>query len=253
MLLLFDVGNSNISFAIYNDDELINKWRIKTDINKTADEYSIILGNLIKDYPIDGIVIASVVPIVTSLLSAFCVKYLNTEPLVIGPGIKTGLDIKLNNPKEIGADLIASAVGAKVKYLQPSIIIDMGTATTISLLDKNCFNGGVLMPGVETSLFGLVTKTALLPHIDIKAPKNIIERETVACMQSGIVFGNSAMLDGMIDLIEAEFGEKCFIIATGGLAKYIIPHCKHQIKLDKHLIYDGLREIYSKNKLIEAK
>src|SRR5690554_4481995 len=247
MLLLFDVGNSNISFAVYEDKQLIKKWRIKTDINKTADEYSIILNSLIGNYKINGVVIASVVPIITSLLSSFSRKYLNTEPLVIGPGIKTGLDIKLNNPKEIGADLVASATGARLKYPQPSIIIDMGTATTITLLDNNTFNGGVVIPGIETSLYGLVTKTALLPHIDIKAPNRIIERETVSCMQSGIVYGTASMIDGMIELFEEEFGEKCSIIATGGLAKYIIPHCKHQIKLDKYLIYDGLIELYRKN------
>ncbi len=247
MLLLFDVGNSNISFAVYDEDNLINKWRIKTDINKTADEYSIILNNLIEKYTIHGIVIASVVPIITNLLNTFCTKYLNLKPLIIVPGIKTGLDIKLNNPKEIGADLVASAVGAMKKYPQPSIIIDMGTATTITLLDFNSFYGGAVIPGVETSLFGLVTKTALLPHIDLKAPKRVVEKETVACMQSGIIFGSASAIDGMIDRIEEEIGKKCFVVATGGLAKYIIPYCKHQITLDKYLIYEGLIEIYQKN------
>lgn len=247
MLLLFDVGNSNISFALYDNDTLMNKWRIKTDINKTADEYSIILNSLLENYKIDGIVIASVVPNITSLIASYCRKYLHLEPLVIGPGIKTGLDIKLNNPKEIGADLIASAVGAKIKYKQPCIIIDMGTATTITIVDNNSFYGGAVMPGVETSLYGLVTKTALLPHIDIKAPNRIIERETVSCMQSGIVYGTATMIDGMIKLFEEEHGKKCFVVATGGLAKYIIPHCKNQIMLDKYLIYDGLNELYKKN------
>ncbi len=249
MLLLFDVGNSNISFAIYEEKQLIDKWRIKTDINKTADEYSILLNNLIDKYSIHGIVIASVVPIVTKQLNTFCRKHLKIEPLIIIPGVKTGLDIRLNNPKEIGADLVAAAVGAMIKYPQPCIIIDMGTATTITLLDQNTFHGGVLLPGIETSLYGLVTKTALLPHIDIKAPKRVIEKETVSCMQSGIVYGTASTIDGMIARIEQEYNKKCFTVATGGLAKYIIPHCQHQIKLDRFLIYDGLIEIFNKNNI----
>lgn len=249
MLLLFDVGNSNISFAAYDNENLINKWRIKTDINKTADEYSIILNNLINGYKIEGIVIASVVPNITNLIASYCRKYLHLEPLIIGPGIKTGLDIKLNNPKEIGADLIATAVGAKTKYEQPCIIIDMGTATTITLIDNNAFYGGVVMPGVETSLYSLVAKTALLPHIEIKVPNRVIERETVSCMQSGIIHGTCTMLDGMIELFEAEHGKKCFVIATGGLAKYFVPHCKHQIKIDNYLVYEGLIDIYKRNSI----
>ncbi|HEY8365412.1 MAG TPA: type III pantothenate kinase [Haloplasmataceae bacterium] len=248
MLLLFDVGNSNISFAIYKENELLNKWRIKTDINKTADEYAIIINSLLHDYSIAGVVIASVVPLITSLINTYCRKYLHIEPLIIGPGIKTGLDIKLNNPKEIGGDLIASAIGAITNYPQPCIIIDMGTATTFSLVDNNTFFGGIIIPGIETSLYGLISKTALLPHIDIKAPKRIIEKETVACMQSGIVYGSATMIDGMIAKVEKEYGKKCNIIATGGLAKYIVPYCQRPIILDKYLIYKGLIDLYYKNK-----
>ncbi|MDF2700233.1 MAG: coaX [Haloplasmataceae bacterium] len=249
MLLLFDVGNSNISFAIYENEKFIHEFRIKTDINKMMDEYAIIINNLISKYTIDAVVIGSVVPIITYNLESYSNDYLNIKPLTIGPGVKTGLDIKLNNPKEIGADLVASAVGSIIKYPQPTIIIDMGTATTISLVDNNTFYGGAVMPGVETSLYGLVTKTALLPHIDIKAPKRVVERETVACMQSGVVYGTASMLDGMIERIEKEINKKCFVIATGGLSKYITPHCNHKITSDPNLIYDGLVEIYKKNLL----
>ncbi len=251
MLLLFDVGNSNISFAVYENEELIDRWRIKTDVNKTADEYSIILNNLITKDSIHGVVIASVVPIITNLLNTYCTKYLAINPITVIPGIKTGLDIRLNNPKEIGADLVGSAVGAMIQYPQPCIILDMGTATKITLIDHNTFHGGAILPGIETSLYSLVTKTALLPSIDIKAPKRVIEKETVAAMQSGIVFGTASAIDGMIDRIEQEYGKKCFIIATGGLAKYIVPHCLHQIKLDKYLIYEGLIEIYKRNNEIK--
>jgi type III pantothenate kinase len=248
MKLLVDVGNSNINLALYNEEEnCTNKWRIKTDTNKTADEYSIILNSLLEDYTIEAVVIASVVPVITHLLEAYSKKYLKLTPLVLSQGIKTGLDIKLNNPKEIGADLVAAAVGSMIHYPQPTIIIDMGTATTISFIDHNTFFGGAVFPGLETSLFGLVSKTALLPQIDIKAPKKVIEKETVACMQSGIVYGTASMLDGMIERIEDECGKPCHVVATGGLSKYITPYCKHKISLDKNLIFTGLLEIYKKN------
>jgi len=250
MKLLIDVGNSNINLALYdNSDQCTNKWRIKTDTNKTADEYSILLNSLLNGHDIDAVVIASVVPIITHLLEAYSKKYLNITPLTLSPGVKTGLDIRLNNPKEIGADLVAAAVGSICKYPQPTVIIDMGTATTITYVDHNTFYGGSVVPGVETSLYGLVSKTALLPHIDIKAPKKVIEKETVASMQSGIVFGTASMLDGMIERIEEESGKKCYVVATGGLSKYITPYCKHKITLDKNLIYDGLLEIYKRNQI----
>lgn len=248
MLLLFDVGNSNVGIAAYENETLIEKWRIKTDINKTADDYSITLNTLLAKYQIEDVVIGSVVPIITNLLITYCKKYLNIEPITLVQGIKTGLDIRLNNPKEIGADLVATALGSINHYPQPTIIVDMGTATKITLVDNNTFHGGAIIPGVEISLHGLVNATALLPHIDIKAPKRVIEKETVSCMQSGIVYGTAATIDGMIDKIESEYGKKCFVVATGGLAKYIIPHCSHQITLDKFLIYKGLIEIFKKNK-----
>jgi len=195
MFLLIDVGNSNIKLALYNDEETcISKWRITSNVNKTADEYSIILNNLLVGNDIHAVVIASGVPIITHLLEEYSKKYLKIEPLVLTPGIKTGLDIRLNNPKEIGADLVASSVGSMKYYPQPTIIIDMGTATTLTLVDNNCFYGGALIPGVETSLYGLVSRTALLPQIDIRAPKKVIEKETVACMQSGLVFGTASMM-----------------------------------------------------------
>lgn len=249
MVLLIDVGNSNINLGLYDHaDEPVNFWRIKTDKNKTSDEYAIILNNLLLDEPIEGVVIGSVVPVITQLLIHYSLKYLNIEPLVLGTGIKTGLDIHLNNPREIGADLVATTVGAMNKHPQPTIIIDLGTATTMSLVENNIFHGGVVIPGVETSLHGLVANTALLPQIEIKAPKRVVEKETIACMQSGIVYGTASMLDGMIDRIEEEHGKKCYKVATGGLAKFIIPHCKHDITIDNNLIFEGLLAIYHKNK-----
>lgn len=247
MLLLFDVGNSNIGFSIYDNNEIQNKWRIRTDINKTEDDYSITLNSLLANQDIHAVVISSVVPLITHILQSYCKNYLKLKALIVEPGIKTGLDVKLNNPKEIGADLVSSAVGSMNQYPQPTIIIDMGTATTFTLLDNNTFLGGAVMPGIETSLYGLVSKTALLPHIYIKAPKRIVEKETVSCMQSGIVYGTASMIDGMIERIEKEIHKKCYVVATGGLAKYIIPHCNNKITLDKNLIYTGLVSIHNKN------
>lgn len=247
MKLLIDVGNSNINLALHDGSQYVAKWRVKSDVNKTSDEYSIILNNLLKDYQIEAVVIASVVPVITTLLQEYCHKYLKIEPLILTPGIKTGLDIRLYNPKEIGADLVAAAVGAMAKYPQPLIIIDMGTATTFSYVDHHVFHGGAVLPGVETGLYGLISKTALLPQIDIKAPKRVIEKETIACMQSGIVYGTASTIDGMIERIEEEFNSKAFVVATGGLSANIVPHCKHKITLDRDLIFDGLIEIYHKN------
>lgn len=251
MKLLFDVGNSNTNFTVYDDqDESVGKWRIRTDTNKTADEYSIILNPLINEFDIEVVVISSVVPIVTVAIEYYVTKYLKLEPLILSPGIKTGLDIRINNPKEIGADIVATAVGAIKKYPQPMIVIDMGTATKVTYVDNNTFYGGAIVPGIETSLHGLVSRTALLPHqIELKAPKKVIEKETIACMQSGLIYGNAAMLDGLIERFEQESGKKCYVVATGGLAKYVIPYCRHQVTLDKNLIYDGLLEIYYKNQV----
>lgn len=249
MVLLIDVGNTNINLGLYDEEnnEPNQFWRIKTDKNKTSDEYAIILNNLLNDVTVKGVVIGSVVPAITQVLEYYSKKYLNLSPLILGSGIKTGLDIHLNNPREIGADLVATAVGAMNKYPQPTIVIDMGTATTMTLIENNIFHGGAVIPGVETSLHGLVSNTALLPQIEIKAPKRVIEKETIACMQSGLVYGTAAMIDGMIDRIEREHGRSCYVVATGGLAKYIIPHCNHKITYDTNLIFDGLLAIYHKN------
>ncbi|ERJ11547.1 type III pantothenate kinase [Haloplasma contractile] len=248
MILLFDVGNSNIGFAIYEERAgLIKKWRIRTKLDRTSDEYAMIIDNMIKDYDINHIVIGSVVPIITDLLIDFSEAYHNIKPLVIGPGVKTGLDIKLNNPKEIGADLVATAVGALSGHSGPLIVIDLGTATKLTYVENNTFYGGLVTPGVETSLHGLVNNTALLPHIEMKAPKRVVCRGTVTAMQSGIVYGTASMIDGLIEKIETEQGQNCTLVATGGLSKYIIPHCKRDITLDQDLIFKGLIEIYHKN------
>lgn len=249
MVLLIDVGNSNINLALYdNDDQPKHFWRIKTDRNKTTDEYAIILNNLFFGETIEGVVIGSVVPTITQLLIDYAHKYLEVEPLVLGTGLKTGLDIHLNNPREIGADLVATAVGAMNKYPQPTIIIDLGTATTLSLIENNIFHGGIIVPGIETSLNSLVANTALLPHVELKAPRRVVEKETIACMQSGIIYGTAAMLDGLIDRMEEEFGKRCFVVATGGLARFIVQHCKHKITYDERLIFEGLLAIYHKNR-----
>lgn len=248
MLLLFDVGNSNIVMGIAEDRKIINTWRIRTNIGKTADEYAIIFNSYLKDYSIKCVIISSVVPQITEILSEYADTNLSLKPLIVGQGIKTGLNITLHNPKEIGADLVAGAIGGIIKYKTPLIIIDLGTATTFSVVVDNVFHGGVILPGVETSLYGLVQKTSLLPTIDFNAPDKVTGKSTVQCMQSGIIYGTASMIDGMIDRITNEHQMEFTVIATGGLAKVIAPHCKTDIILDRNLILDGLIELYYKNK-----
>lgn len=247
MILLFEVGNSNIVMGLADDYKITNIWRIRTNTKKTADEYAIIFNNYIKDINLDGIMISSVSPQLTDILVEYSKKHLDMKPIVVGPGIKTGLQIKLHNPKEIGADLVTGAIGAIYKYSQPAIIIDLGTATKLFVVTDNAFQGGIIAPGVEISLNALVNETALLPKISLDAPKNTICKDTVSCMQSGLVFGTAAMIDGMIEKIKEEYPLDFTIIATGGLSESIIPHCKHEIIIDKELLLHGLIHLYNKN------
>ena len=186
----------------------------------------------------------SVAASVSSAIALLC----DTVPLILGPGVKTGLNIKIDNPAQLGADLAAGAVGALHEYRVPCIIIDMGTATTVSVLDKDgAFLGGTIGPGVRMTMRALAEGTAALPAISISAPKSVIGKNTVDCMQSGIVLGTAAMLDGIIDRIEEELGETATVVATGGLSKEIINYCKNDIIYNEHLLLDGLRIIFEKN------
>ena len=253
MLLAADVGNTNITLGVFEEETLKCTARLATDTKLTGDQYAISVKDVlalngISSFDIEDAVICSVVPSVSTALSAAVSKLFSIVPLVLGPGVKTGLNIKIDNPAQLGADLAAGAVAAVHEYTMPCVVIDMGTATTISVLDKNgCFLGGSIGAGVRLTLKALTENTAQLPEISISAPTKVIGTNTADCMRSGLIFGTAAMLDGLLARIEEELGESPTVIATGGLSKDIIPLCKSEIIYNENLLLEGLRYIYEKN------
>ena len=253
MLLAVDIGNTNITLGAFEDSNLEFTARLATDTRKTADQYAVEIKNLLSLYSlqteeIEDCIIASVVPAVGKSISRAVSKLCNIVPLMLGPGVKTGLNIKMDDPSQLGADLVAGAVGALDAYHTPCVVIDMGTASTISVLDRNgAFLGGVIAAGVRLTLKALTENTAQLSSIPIEAPESVIGANTTECMQSGLVYGTAAMLDGLLLRIEKELGEKPTVVATGGLSKEIICHCDTNIIYNENLLLDGLRVIYEKN------
>lgn len=251
MLLAVDVGNTNIVLGVIDGEELVSSGRVSTNIHETEDEcamkiYSFL--NLHNNIQIDGAIISSVVPALVTTLKKAIYTVCKVNAIVVGPGIKTGLSIKIDDPAQLGADLVVGAVAAKEKYPQPTIIFDLGTATTGSVLDKDGnFLGGTITTGVKTSINALSAGAALLPQIDITAPKKIIGTNSIESMQSGCVIGTACMIDGLIDKFEQELGEKAMVVVTGGLGKSIAKNCSHDMIIDENLLIDGLRIIYNKN------
>ena len=253
MLLAIDVGNTNIVIGVLEGEQILYKGRLHTNIKATTDEYAIKLHAFLQLHgvidKIDGAIIASVVPpLVRSLKKA--VKLVTDQTaLVVGPGIKTGLSIKIDDPSQLGADMVVGAVAAKESFPCPIIIFDLGTATTGSVIDKNGdFIGAIITSGVKTSLNSLASGTALLPQIEISAPKKVIGTNSIDSMRSGAVIGTAAMIDGLIDRLEDEIGEKATVVITGGLGNQIAKNCKHEVNLNPNLLLDGLKIIYDKNK-----
>ena len=254
MILTVDIGNSNIVLGGVADDKILMEARLRTDATKTSDEYCIDLSRILDVYnftaeDIEGSIIASVVPQVLNSMQTAIKKLTGKTSLVVGPGLKTGLNIKIENPSQTGADLVVGNVAALREHKPPLIVIDMGTATTMTVLDETgALIGGCICPGVKISLDALTERTALLPGLQLDQPKKAIGRNTIDCMRSGIMMGNACMLDGMVERMEAELGHKCTVIATGGIAKFIIPLCKTPMIYDKDLIVKGLAALYRDNK-----
>ena len=253
MILTIEIGNSTITLGGVEGNDIRFECRINTDRVKTSDTYCIDLKTLLEIYgveleKIEGVIIASVVPQVLNSVRTAIRKLLGKEPLVVGPGLKTGLDIRLENPGQMGAGLVAADVAALSEHKPPLIIIDMGTATTMAVLDPNGAHlGGCVCPGVKISLEALTGNTSLLPGIQLDSPKQALGRNTADAMRSGIMFGTASMLDGMIDRFRAETGWDFTIVATGGLAKRIVPLCHNEIVYDRHLIIKGLARLYRDN------
>lgn len=254
MLLAIDIGNTNITLGAYEDEILRFTARLATAHGTTSDQYAVEIKNILELYGlnadrIEDCIISSVVPSVGGAVCNAVSLLCDIVPLELGPGVKTSLNIKIDNPAQLGADLVAGAVGAIIEYTLPCVVIDMGTASTISVIDRNgAYLGGVISAGVRLTLKALTENTAQLPSIDINAPKSVIGSNTVDCMKSGLIYGTAAMLDGLLDRISEELGEVPTVVATGGLSKDIIIHCKNNIIYNSNLLLDGLREIYEKNR-----
>ena len=254
MLLALDVGNTNIVLGCFDGEEILFRERVSTNQQATDLEYATRIRMALDMYGIERksiteAIISSVVPSVTNTLKQAVVKYLGCTPLIVGPGIKTGLSIVIDNPAQLGSDLVVDAVAGISEYPVPLIIIDMGTATTFSLIDaKKRYMGGVIMTGMAVSTEALVSRTSQLPRIAFEAPKSVVGTNTIDCMKSGIMYSTACALDGMIDRIEEEAGEKCTVVATGGLAGTVVPLCRKDIILDDDLLLKGLHVIYEKNR-----
>lgn len=254
MLLAIDIGNTNLVIGGIRDDQLVFKARIATDRLRTSDQYGVEIKNMIEAFgysisDIDDCIISSVVPPVFNSVKTGVIKVIGKQPMVVGPGLKTGLNIHMDVPSQVGSDRIVIAVAALAEYAAPLILMDLGTATTMEVVEPdNVYMGGIIFPGVRVSLDALTSRTAQLPGISLDKPKNVIGKNTVDCMRSGMMYGTAAMLDGLIDRIEEELGHSSTLIATGGLAQFITPLCKHQIILEKNLLLKGLNLIYKKNK-----
>ena len=254
MILTVDVGNSNVVLGAVRGDEIVFEARLRTDATKTSDEYCIDLKMVLEVYHVkaedfEGAIIASVVPQVLNSMKTAIIKLTGKAPLVVGPGLKTGLNIAIDNPSQAGADLVVGCVAALREHKAPMIIVDMGTATTMIVVDKNnAMIGGCIMPGVKISMDALTDRTALLPGLQLDQPRKAIGRNTIDCMRSGLMMGAACMIDGMIDRMEEELGYKTSVIATGGIAKFVLPMCRHEITYDRDLLVKGLSALYRDNK-----
>ncbi len=252
MVFAVDIGNSNIVIGCFENNEIMFTERISTSLTATDLEYAmnfkmILDLHSVKRESVNGAIISSVVPSITSVVKEAIRKIIGYDALVVGPGVKTGLVIRIDTPAQLGSDLVVDAVAAINEYPLPLVIVDMGTATTMSVIDKNkCYLGGMIMPGLKVSVESLSGKTSQLPKIGFDAPKKLIGANTVDCMKSGALYGTASMIDGMIDRIADELGEKPTVIATGGLASTVIPLCRKEITIDDSLLLKGLMLLYVK-------
>lgn len=254
MILAIDVGNTNVVLGCIEDGQIVHVLRAHTNLLATSAEYAISLQQLLSFYHIDpasfeGAILSSVVPPVTEVLEV-AVRELTGRPcLVVGPGMKTGLNVRVDDPGTVAGDLVVGSVAAMACYGAPVIVVDMGTATTMVVIDRDgVFRGGAILPGVKLGYRALASGTSLLPEISITAPKKVVATNTVDCMRSGAVFGTAAMIDGLADRMEAELGYPLPLVATGGLAPAVAPFCKREVLCDDNLLLRGLWVLWERNK-----
>ena len=253
MILAIDIGNTNIVIGCIRDNRILFVERLYTDVKQSELEYAISVKNVLEIYGVNrrelkGGIISSAVPPVTGTIRNAAAKVIGKELLVVGPGVKTGLDIRIDNPAQLGPDLVVGAVAGIEEYGCPLVIIDLGTATTFTVVnEKRQVIGGMILPGVGVALDSLTNRTSQLPKISLDPPKKLIGSNTVDCMKSGVLYGNACCADGMIGRIREELGTELHVVATGGMAKHIIPHCREEIHMDDALLLKGLNLIYQRN------
>ncbi|MDD4146301.1 MAG: type III pantothenate kinase [Clostridia bacterium] len=254
MLLVIDVGNTHTVLGIYQDEHLLKHWRISTKLNRTVDEYGVFLRNLFLHNDLDyheikDIVVSSVVPPLILTLEGIARRYFELEPLIIGPGVKTGMPLLYDNPREIGADRIVNAVAGYELYGGPLLIVDFGTATTFCVISKKGeYLGGAITVGLDVAMEALFQKTAKLPRIELKKPFKVIGRNTEASMQSGLYYGFVGQVEGIVRRIKEEMGEDLFVVVTGGMSKFIVSESAIIDKVDPFLTLEGLKIIYKRNR-----
>ena len=254
MLLAIDIGNTNLVIGCFQGNQLVFKARIATDRARTSDQYGVEIKNMMEAYgvqirDIDDCIISSVVPPVFNSVRTGVIKIIGKQPMVVGPGLKTGLNIQMDVPSQVGSDRIVIAVAALAEYQAPLILMDLGTATTLEVVEPdNRYLGGVILPGVKISMEALTSRTAQLPGISLDKPRQVIGKNTIDCMRNGIMHGTAAMIDGLVERMEAELGHRTTLVATGGMAQFIVPLCKREIILEKNLLLKGLNILYQKNK-----
>ncbi|HEY3489677.1 MAG TPA: type III pantothenate kinase [Candidatus Deferrimicrobiaceae bacterium] len=253
MLLVIDIGNTNTVLGVFDGESLIHHWRIFTNREKTSDEYGILIRNLyaashFSSREITAIIISSVVPPITPIFVELCSSYFGITPVVVGPGIKTGVSIKMDNPKEVGADRIVNAAAAHVKYKTHCIIVDFGTATTFDYVSAaGDYMGGVIAPGVNISAEALFRQASKLPRIEVVKPAAVVGKNTVTAMQSGLFFGYVSLVEGIVDRMKKELKVDPIVVATGGLARVFSGETTRIQIIDENLTLEGLRIIYEKN------
>lgn len=257
MLLAIDIGNSNILFGVYSEDRLLETFRLETDLSRTEDEFSSLIISCLNNFGINykkisGIIISSVVLSINPIFEVLAEKYFKTKAIFVGPNLKSGIAIKIEQPKTLGPDILTGIVGAQFKYGGDCLVIDLGTATTMTILtDNREYIGGIVYPGIKTSISSLAKSTSALPFVDLEVPDHVICKETIQAMQSGLMYGYASMIDGMVIRMEKEYGKKLKVIITGGLASNIEKILDTKVILDEDLLLDGLNYLYKKNKTYE--
>jgi type III pantothenate kinase len=253
MLIAIDVGNTQTVMGLFQGEELVDSWRRSTVRERTADEYRLYFAGLLRQdgyrlEDVHGVALSSVVPTAKAALTQVAVEMIDGPLVVIGPGIKTGMPINIDNPREVGADRVVNSVAAKHKYGTPVISVDFGTSTNMDVVDSSgAYVGGAIAPGLEVSQDALISATAALRRVDLTAPRAAIGRNTVEAIQSGLLYGHAGLVDGIVDRLAAEIDGSPAIVATGGLASTIVPHCRSVSIVDANLTLDGLRMVYEMN------